>query len=171
MLTSSLLFLSLITVRYTARFRLIFRRLARSVPAAKLHQFVLECVFDRTLIATTFAGLEMAHAPYSRVRRSLFMPGPVLDAFQTRRMFSVVAESMRWNENTRSERSVRSSGEFSDRRRQDKRASPSERQAIDMAWVRPCRSVGARAALQVLASQFNDVFGTMLGSLGERRVA
>ena len=45
--------------------------------------------------------------------------------------------------------------------RRDKRGSPVEPQAIGMAWVLPCRSVGARAAPNVFASEFNNVFGTV----------
>ena len=45
--------------------------------------------------------------------------------------------------------------------RRDKRGSPVEPQAIDMAWVLPCRSVGARAAPNVFANEFNNVFGTV----------
>ncbi len=46
-------------------------------------------------------------------------------------------------------------------RRRDKRASPVEQQAIEMACVLACRSVGARAALQAFANEFNDIFGTV----------
>jgi hypothetical protein len=43
----------------------------------------------------------------------------------------------------------------------DKSGSPVEPQAIGMAWVRPCRSVGARAAPDAFANEFNSVFGTV----------
>jgi len=45
--------------------------------------------------------------------------------------------------------------------RRDKRGSPVEPQAIGMAWVLPCRSVGARAAPNVFANEFNNAFGTV----------
>jgi hypothetical protein len=45
--------------------------------------------------------------------------------------------------------------------RRDKRGSPVEPQAIGMAWVLPCRSVGARAAPNVFVNEFNNVFGTV----------
>jgi hypothetical protein len=45
--------------------------------------------------------------------------------------------------------------------RRDKRGSPAEPQAIDLAWVRACRSVGARAAPCVLMSAIKVVFGTV----------
>jgi len=45
--------------------------------------------------------------------------------------------------------------------RRDKSGSPVEPQAIGMAWVRPCRSVVARAALDAFANEFNGVFGTV----------
>jgi hypothetical protein len=46
-------------------------------------------------------------------------------------------------------------------RRRDKRGSPVEPQAIDMAWVLACRSVGARAARWILANAIKGVFGTV----------
>src|SRR3954468_7854437 len=45
--------------------------------------------------------------------------------------------------------------------RRDKRGSPVEPQAIGMAWVLACQSVGARAAPKNFARRFNDVFGTV----------
>lgn len=45
--------------------------------------------------------------------------------------------------------------------RRDKRGSPVEPQAIDMAWVLACRSVGARAARWILANGIKGVFGTV----------
>ena len=48
--------------------------------------------------------------------------------------------------------------------RRDKRGSPVEPQAIGMAWVLPCRSVGARAAPCILSNAIKDIFGTV-GSL------
>jgi hypothetical protein len=45
--------------------------------------------------------------------------------------------------------------------RRDKSGSPVEPQAIGMAWVRPCRSVGARAAPDAFANEFNSVIGTV----------
>lgn len=45
--------------------------------------------------------------------------------------------------------------------RRDKSGSPLEPQAIGMAWVRPCRSVGARAAPDAFANEFKNVFGTV----------
>jgi hypothetical protein len=44
--------------------------------------------------------------------------------------------------------------------RRDKRGSPAEPQAIDMAWVPACQSVGVRAALRVLINAIKDIFGT-----------
>lgn len=45
--------------------------------------------------------------------------------------------------------------------RRDKRGSPGEPQAIGMAWVLPCRSVGARAAPCILNNAIKDNFGTV----------
>ena len=46
-------------------------------------------------------------------------------------------------------------------RRRDKRGSPVEPQAIDMALVPACRSVGARAALNILTNATKGFFGTV----------
>ena len=45
--------------------------------------------------------------------------------------------------------------------RRDKRGSPVEPQAIGMAWVLACRSVGARAAPKSFVRRFKHVFGTV----------
>jgi hypothetical protein len=45
--------------------------------------------------------------------------------------------------------------------RRDKRSSPVEPQAIGMAWVLPCRSVGARAAPCIFSNSIKDIFGTV----------
>lgn len=45
--------------------------------------------------------------------------------------------------------------------RRDKRGSPVEPQAIGMAWVLACRSVGARAAPCSLHNAIKDIFGTV----------
>ena len=45
--------------------------------------------------------------------------------------------------------------------RRDKRGSPVEPQAIDMAWVLACRSVEARAAPSVFNNAIRTIFGTV----------
>jgi hypothetical protein len=45
--------------------------------------------------------------------------------------------------------------------RRDKRGSPVEPQAVGMAWVLACRSVGARAAPCILSKAIKDNFGTV----------
>lgn len=45
--------------------------------------------------------------------------------------------------------------------RRDKRGSPVDPQAIGMAWVLPCRSVGARAAPWIFKNEINYIFGTL----------
>ena len=45
--------------------------------------------------------------------------------------------------------------------RRDKRASPVEPQAIGMAWVLACRSVGARAAPSIFNNAIKGIFGTV----------
>lgn len=44
---------------------------------------------------------------------------------------------------------------------QDKRGSPVVVQAIDMAWLLACHSVGTRAAFENLHRDFNAVSGTL----------
>lgn len=44
--------------------------------------------------------------------------------------------------------------------RRDKRGTPREPQVIEMTWVPACRSVGPRAAANVLSCDFNAVRGT-----------
>lgn len=44
---------------------------------------------------------------------------------------------------------------------QDKRGSPVVIQAIDMAWLSSCLSVGSRAATEEFSSEFNAVSGTV----------
>ena len=45
--------------------------------------------------------------------------------------------------------------------RRDKRGSPVEPQAIGMAWVLACRSVGARTAPCIFRNAIKDIFGTV----------
>ena len=49
-------------------------------------------------------------------------------------------------------------------RRLDKRGSPVEPQAIEMACVSACRSVGERAAPWIFSHEFNDAPGTVCQS-------
>lgn len=56
---------------------------------------------------------------------------------------------------------VRGDRETTTAGRRDKRGSPVEPQAIDMAWVLACRSVGARAAPCILTNAIKGVFGTV----------
>jgi hypothetical protein len=63
------------------------------------------------------------------------------------------------------------SAESTGRRRQDKSGSPVDRQAIDMACLSPCRSVGSRAAIKNFANVSNAVFGTKLDSDAQGRVS
>lgn len=56
-------------------------------------------------------------------------------------------------------------GEYGERktttdRRRDKRGSPDEPQAIGMAWVPACWSVGTRAVVGDFTKDLSDVFGT-----------
>ncbi|MGJ4932410.1 hypothetical protein ACQR1K_35105, partial [Bradyrhizobium sp. HKCCYLRH3095] len=85
--------------------------------------------------------------------------------------FSTAAENPKWNDNTRGGRCAGTGRLPGDLLGQDKSGSPVERQAIDMACVQPCRSVGARAALGVFGSTINIVFGTMGGFAAQRRFA
>lgn len=56
---------------------------------------------------------------------------------------------------------LRSERQHARLRGRDKRGSPVGPQAIDMAWVLACRSVGARAAPWVFTNAINDIFGTV----------
>lgn len=68
------------------------------------------------------------------------------------------------------EEGIREGEEGTTNRRRDKRASPVELQAIEMACVLACRSVGARAAPQAFANIFNAVSGTVrVPALGKAR--
>ena len=49
--------------------------------------------------------------------------------------------------------------------RLDKSGSPVAIQAIDMTCLSPCRMVGSRAARRQKANDFNDIYGTMPGSV------
>ncbi|WP_315718578.1 MULTISPECIES: hypothetical protein, partial [unclassified Bradyrhizobium] len=51
-------------------------------------------------------------------------------------------------------------GEAPDYSRQDKSGSPVEHQALDMAWVQPCRSVELSAAIELFVSKVKGDFGT-----------
>jgi hypothetical protein len=55
--------------------------------------------------------------------------------------------------------------------RRDKRGSPVEPQAIGMAWVLPCRTVGARAAPCSFGNAIKGIFGTVgaFARLGARQ--
>jgi hypothetical protein len=46
-------------------------------------------------------------------------------------------------------------------RRRDKRGSPVDPQTIGIAWVLPCRSVGARAAPCIFSNAIKAIFGTV----------
>ncbi len=48
---------------------------------------------------------------------------------------------------------------------QDKSGSPVAIQAIDMACLSPCRMAGSRAAPRQKMNDFNDVYGTVPGSV------
>ena len=88
--------------------------------------------------------------------------------FQDRRECSGEAEPSTETPVVRAECREGSGPEESDGSGQDKRCSPVERQAIDMARVQPCRSVGGSAAIAVFPHEFNDRFGTGLVIRPER---
>ncbi|WP_247302161.1 hypothetical protein, partial [Bradyrhizobium sp. 48] len=74
---------------------------------------------------------------------------------------STAAENPKWNDITRGGRCAGTGRLRYDGRWRDKRGSPVEPQAIGMAWVLACRSVGTRAALCVLGNAIKDIFGTV----------
>jgi hypothetical protein len=70
-------------------------------------------------------------------------------------------QGTRYGTTTHSRKVVQDSDAYSTTAgRRDKRGSPVEPQAIGMAWVLPCRSVGARAALCNPVNEIKDIFGT-----------
>ncbi|MCP1968203.1 hypothetical protein J2R87_001943 [Bradyrhizobium elkanii] len=85
----------------------------------------------------------------------------VLEIFRTHRRSSNAARNPIWNDNALSE----SRAGIGRLRRmagwRDKRGSPVEPQAIGMAWVLACRSVGSRAAPCILTNAIKGIFGTM----------
>ncbi len=85
----------------------------------------------------------------------------VRDLFRGRRCFSGLSGTTTQGANLRTNRVEGGRAEAADVSGQDKNGSPVEQQAIDMACVQPCRSVGARAALCVFSSEINVVFGTV----------
>lgn len=102
-----------------------------------------------------------AALPGFDVDRPPFTSGFVLEMFWAHRRFSNAAENPKWNDNALSESRQDSDAYDTTAGRRDKRGSPVRPQAIDMAWVLACRSVGARAASCVFTNAINDVFGTV----------
>ena len=71
-------------------------------------------------------------------------------------------QGTRYGTTTHSRKVVRDSdGYITTAGRRDKRGSPVEPQAIDMAWVLACRSVGTRAALCGFNNAIKTIFGTV----------
>jgi hypothetical protein len=71
-------------------------------------------------------------------------------------------QGTRYGTTTHSRKVVQDSDAYSTTAgRRDKRGSPVEPQAIGMAWVLPCRSVGARAAPCIFSNAIKDIFGTV----------
>jgi hypothetical protein len=71
-------------------------------------------------------------------------------------------QATRYGTTTHSRKVVQDSDAYSTTAgRRDKRGSPVEPQAIGMAWVLPCRSVGARAAPCIFINAIKDIFGTV----------
>lgn len=67
---------------------------------------------------------------------------------------SVAGSRVRWSTLRRETRRTTA-------RWQDKRGSPVVIQAIDMAWLSACLSVGSRAATEEFSKDFNAVSGTV----------
>ncbi|MGY3449839.1 hypothetical protein ACVILH_002181 [Bradyrhizobium sp. USDA 4353] len=115
------------------------------------------------------AFLVAAKLPSCRTPLAL-VAANVLGLFRYRRFFSGPVWSTTRRANIRTNRAVESKPEGGELSGQDKSGSPVERQAIGMACVQPCRSVGARAALCTFSSEINVVFGTVVfpAALGRR---
>ncbi|WP_316174798.1 hypothetical protein, partial [Bradyrhizobium sp. SZCCHNRI1073] len=76
------------------------------------------------------------------------------------RRFSTAAENSKWNDNTRGGRCADRTVTSGRLKLQDKSGSPVEHQAIDMAYVQPCRSVELSAAIELFVSKVKGDFGT-----------
>ena len=74
----------------------------------------------------------------------------------------ILKEKRRWRKEQRKHDRLRG---------QDKSGSPAEHQAIEMAGVPACRSVGARAAPGQFSNGFNVAFGTIAGFRPSRRIS
>lgn len=154
-------FCSLFPALLAAQFRVIFREFTCSVFAGKLLQPTPKCVLGETLLTTIFADPETASAPRFDVQRpplaSRFVLPDVVTCVRCRCRESVMVEVRRVEEKRRNELTLPAR-----LGRRDKRGSPVEPQAIGMAWVLACRSVGARAAPYILNSAIKEIFGTVV---------
>ncbi len=143
-----------------AQFRLIFLELKRSLVAGQPLQPTPQRVLGQTLLLAVFADPETAPTPRFDVQRPPLAARFVLEMFGSHRKFSTVAERPKWNDNTRGGRRAETGRLPADGRSQDKSGSPVEQQAIDLACVQPCRSVGGRAAIESFPSKLKDHFST-----------
>nr|WP_315701417.1 MULTISPECIES: hypothetical protein [unclassified Bradyrhizobium] len=143
-----------------AQFRLIFLELKRSLVAGQPLQPTPQRVLGETLLLAVFADPETAATPRFDVQRPPFAARSVLEMFGSHRRFSTAAENPKWNDNTRGGRCAETGRLQGGVSEQDKSGSPVECQAIDMAWVQPCRSVEVSAATEFFVSKVKGDFGT-----------
>lgn len=141
------------SLSFAAQFRLIFRELACSFLASKSLEPTHERQYafcERPLRCQ--ASMWIDH--HSRLALFWKCFGPTGD--------SPMQQRTRNGTTTHSRKVVQDSDAYDTTAgRRDKRGSPGGPQAIDMAWVLACRSVGARAAPCVFTNAINDVFGTV----------
>ncbi|UPT90289.1 hypothetical protein HAP41_0000015880 [Bradyrhizobium barranii subsp. apii] len=139
------------------QFRTYFQRFGVN----QMPQPAIECAVTETMLTTVFALAETASPPRLNVYRPKRATRFVLEIFRTHRRSSNAARNPIWNDNALSESRAGFGRLRYDGRWRDKRGSPVEPQAIGMAWVLACRSVGTRAALCVLGNAIKDIFGTV----------
>lgn len=139
---------------------LCFGGLTRVLLAANLQPVVRFVDVSNASLACVLASVELvAQRCFARRHRSS-LACRVRDVVSGDQPFARLAECPILRAKLRRER-----GGWRDRKRvdilgQDKRSSPVERQAIDMACVQPCRSVGGSAAVAAFLNDNNEVFGT-----------
>ena len=142
---------------FSAQFRTYFQGFGVN----QMPQPAIECAAAETMLTTIFAFAETAPSPRFNVYRPKRTERLVLEIFRTHRRSSNAARNPIWNDNALSERRAGFGRLRTTVGRRDKRGSPVEPQAIGMAWVLPCRSVGARAAPCILSNAIKGILGTV----------
>ncbi|WP_158231307.1 hypothetical protein [Bradyrhizobium sp. C9] len=146
---------------FAAQFRLIFREFPCGLLADELLQPTPKRILRETLLTTISADPKTASTPRFDVQQPPPASRLVLEVFRSHRRISTAAENPKWNDITRGGRCAETRRLPPARLGEIKGARRSKPQAIDLAWVLTCRSVGARAAPKIFAGRFKHVFGTV----------